>query len=101
MIPVHDRDSPIASSGPRPRPGVVRLMLTRRIVRSAAKVALFVGTVLNAINYGQQLWVEHGASLWHLAFNDVVPHLVSSYSAARSQWATAGSVDVPKAVHRQ
>jgi hypothetical protein len=25
-------------------------------MRSAAKVALIVGTVLNAINYGEQLW---------------------------------------------
>jgi hypothetical protein len=97
MTPVRNIDSQVA----RARPGIARLMLARRTMRSAAKVALIVGTVLNAINYGEQLWVQHSASLWHLIFNFVVPYLVSSYSAARSEWAAACSLESRQAVDRE
>ena len=65
--------------------GTLRLMLTPGIARSAARVSLVVGTVLNLINHGEQLWVQHSVNLWHVAFNFVVPYCVSSYSAARNE----------------
>ena len=67
------------------RPGVMRLMLQGRIVHSALKVALVVGTVLNLINNGEQLWMHHSVNLWQAALNFVVPYCVSSYSAARNE----------------
>ncbi|MDP1647504.1 MAG: nitrate/nitrite transporter NrtS [Rubrivivax sp.] len=57
-------------------------MLTPRIVHSALKVSLVVGTVLNVINNGEQLWTHHTVNLWQAALNFVVPYCVSSYSAA-------------------
>jgi hypothetical protein len=67
------------------RLGVMRLMLQGRIVHSALKVALLVGTVLNLINNGEQLWMHHSVNLWQAALNFVVPYCVSSYSAARNE----------------
>ena len=67
------------------RPGVLRLMQQRRIVCSALKVSLVVGTVLNLINNGEYFWTHHTVNLWHAALNFVVPYCVSSYSAARNE----------------
>jgi hypothetical protein len=53
-----------------------------RIVGEALKVALIVGTVLNVINHGSQLWAPQSTNLWQVALNFVVPYCVSSYSAA-------------------
>lgn len=75
----------IEGAAQRPRPGVLRLMLQPSIVRSALKVSLVVGTILNVINNGEQIWTAHTVTLWRLALNFVVPYCVSSYSAARNQ----------------
>ena len=72
-----------AASAVKPR--VLRLMLQRRIVSGALKVSLVVGTVLNVINNGEQLWTHHAVNLWQVAMNFVVPYCVSSYSAARNE----------------
>jgi hypothetical protein len=69
----------------RPRSGVVHLMFQPHIARSALNVSLVVGIALNAINNGEQLWIQHTINLWHAALNFVVPFCVSSYSAARNQ----------------
>ncbi len=66
-------------------PGVMSLMLQRRIVHSALKVSLVVGTVLNVINNGEYFWTHHSVNLWQAALNFVVPYCVSSYSAARNE----------------
>lgn len=55
------------------------------IRRRSIKVALFVGTVLNAINQGPALWHHAEVSWIHVALNFMVPFCVSSYSAASSQ----------------
>ena len=55
----------------------------RRILLTACKVALAVGTVLNLINQGDALWGQQSFSAGQLLLNYVVPFLVSSYSAAR------------------
>jgi|WetSurMetagenome_2_1015567.scaffolds.fasta_scaffold1494961_2 hypothetical protein len=65
--------------------GILRLMLTPRIARAALKVSLVVGTVLNVINNGEQLWTHHTVNLWQGVLNFVVPFCVSSYSAARNE----------------
>ncbi len=65
--------------------GVLRLSLTPRIARSALKVSLVVGAVLNVINNGEQFWTHHVVNLWQVALNFVVPYCVSSYSAARNE----------------
>ena len=68
-----------------PAPGMFRLMLRTHIVRGAIKVSVVVGTVLNVVNNGEQIWLHHGVSLWSVAMNFVVPYCVSSYSAARNE----------------
>ncbi len=67
------------------RPGMLRLILQPGIVRSALKVSLVVGTLLNVINNGAQFWTGHSVSVWRVALNFVVPFCVSSYSAARNE----------------
>lgn len=62
-----------------------RLILQRKILVPALKVALVVGTVLNLINNGEQLWINHTLNVWQAALNFVVPFCVSSYSAARNE----------------
>lgn len=62
-----------------------RLILQRKILVPAFKLALVVGTVLNVINNGEQLWIHHTLNLWNAALNYVVPFCVSSYSAARHE----------------
>jgi hypothetical protein len=64
---------------------ILRLMVTPRISRTALKVSLVVGTVLNVINNGEQLWTLHTVNLWSAMLNFVVPFCVSSYSAARNE----------------
>lgn len=60
-------------------------MLQRRIAFAALKVSLVVGTVLNLINNGEQLWLHHSLNLWQCGLNFLVPYFVSSYSAARNE----------------
>lgn len=62
-----------------------RIFFKPDIVRSALKVSLVVGTVLNVVNNGEQLWTQHSVNLWHVAMNFIVPYLVSIYSAARNE----------------
>jgi type IV secretory pathway TrbD component len=74
-----------AAASVRRRPGMLRLVLQPGIARAALKVSLVVGTLLNVINNGEQLWAGHGLSIWRVALNFVVPFCVSSYSAARNE----------------
>ena len=56
-----------------------------RIVKSALKVSMVVGTILNLINHGG-LMLDDGTISWlHMAMNYVVPYCVSSYSAAMNE----------------
>lgn len=83
MSPPQTTAAPVASDS---RPvSVVALMFSRRIAWAALKVAVVVGSVLNVINNGQQLWSHHAVNLWQVAMNFVVPFCVSSYSAARNE----------------
>lgn len=61
------------------------LILSARIVKSALRVALVVGTALNLINQGEDILAGNNISWFHLLLNYFVPYCVASYSAARSQ----------------
>jgi hypothetical protein len=74
-----------AADSVRRRPSMLRLALQPGIARAALKVSLVVGTLLNVINNGEQLWAGHGVNIWRVALNFVVPYCVSSYSAARNE----------------
>lgn len=63
----------------------ISVMFKPRIVRAAIKVAAIVGTVLNLINNGEQIWSHHVVNVWPIAMNYLVPFCVSSYSAARNE----------------
>lgn len=66
-------------------PSVLALMFSRCIACAALKVSLVVGTLLNAINNGEQFWTHQTVNWWQVALNFVVPFCVSSYSAARNE----------------
>ena len=53
------------------------------IVRTAARTALVVGTVLTAINQGDALLTHHvtAALLWKIPLTYAVPYLVATYGA--------------------
>lgn len=69
-------------------PRLITAMLTGPVATNALKVALVVGTCLNAINQGSAIW--HGAPVdWpRIALNYLVPYLVSSYSGAKVRTAS-------------
>ena len=64
---------------------LVLTALSPKIRRSATKVALLVGSVLNLINQGDAILGPAEISWAHVALNFLVPFCVSSYSAARNQ----------------
>ena len=85
-MPVTPRSFATGSDSPAGhRPSLAALMLSRRIAVSALKVAAVVGTVLNLINNGPQLWQHHSVNVWQALLNYVVPFCVSAYSAARNE----------------
>ena len=64
---------------------LVLTALSPKIRRSATKVALLVGSVLNLINQGDAILGPAEISWAHVGLNFFVPFCVSSYSAARNQ----------------
>lgn len=66
-------------------PTLLRTACQRPIVLAAIKVALVVGTVLNLINQCGRVLDGLPPAWFHVALNFLVPYLVSSYSAARSE----------------
>lgn len=63
---------------------IFRTMLTPRILYSAAKVSLVVGTLLNVINQWEYMMAGHGVMIGHLLMNYFVPFCVSAYSGAKA-----------------
>lgn len=55
-----------------------------RILYSAAKVSLVVGSLLNVINQWDYLVAGQGLMIDHLLFNYLVPFCVSAYSGAKA-----------------
>ena len=66
------------------RPGVVRYVLTRSVLRRSACISLVVGTVLSVANQYEALGSGHVTSrlIVKVAFNFLVPFVVASTSAA-------------------
>jgi hypothetical protein len=71
----------------------LRTFLDPQIVATAISVALVVGTLLNLINQGPELWARVGIS-WHkVAMNYLVPYCVATYSASANQWRMRNAQD--------
>jgi len=63
----------------------VKTALSRHIVLNAFKIAVVVGTLLNAVNQGEQM-LQGGTIVWlHLMLNYLVPYCVASYSATKNE----------------
>jgi hypothetical protein len=59
----------------------LRRVLRPPIVTRSLVVALVVGTVLNAINQGPEIWRGEPVVAWKLALTWCVPFFVASYGA--------------------
>lgn len=62
--------------------------LPTEILWRAAKIALFVGSILNLINQGDALWGSAELSLPHVLLNYLVPFAVSAFSAVQARGKT-------------
>lgn len=69
---------------------LLRRACSARIAKSALRVALVVGSVLNAINQGSAILAGDNIDWLHLSLNYFVPYCVASYSAARSELTRGG-----------
>lgn len=58
-----------------------------RILRNALRIALCVGTVLNLINQGANLFGTAPVSWPHVCLNYLVPFCVATYSATANELA--------------
>lgn len=83
VTPRSHATDPVSPSGQPP--SLLALMFSRRIAFSAMRVSAVVGTVLNLINNGPQLWQHHSVNAWQALLNCIVPFCVSAYSAARNE----------------
>ncbi|MEN9726213.1 MAG: hypothetical protein RL434_579 [Pseudomonadota bacterium] len=64
---------------------LLRAAANPELLRGSLKVALVVGSVLNAINQGAAILEASGVSWPHVILNFIVPFCVATYSAARNQ----------------
>ncbi|MDZ4307020.1 FAD-dependent oxidoreductase [Allopontixanthobacter sp.] len=62
-----------------------RRMITNPVRGNALRVALVVGTCLNVINQGADIWLLGELDLPRFLMNYAVPYLVASYSAAKAR----------------
>ncbi|MGE0113589.1 MAG: nitrate/nitrite transporter NrtS [Steroidobacteraceae bacterium] len=61
-----------------------QLAFNRNIVLNAARISCVVGTLLNIINQGDEIW--HGRVRWgYLLMNYLVPYAVATYSAVKNE----------------
>lgn len=63
---------------------LLHLTFTKRILFSATKVSLVVGTLLNIINQWEYIVAGQGGMAGHLLMNYLVPFCVSVYSGAKA-----------------
>lgn len=61
---------------------ILKIAFSRKIVFNAIKIALVVGTFLNAINQGEEIINGMHVSWMHMFLNFLVPYCVASYSGA-------------------
>ncbi len=62
----------------------------RRIVLGSLRVALVVGTALNAVNQGSDLLSGSNISWPHVTLNYLVPYCVATCSAVKNQLTHGG-----------
>ncbi|TDP01862.1 nitrate/nitrite transporter NrtS [Marinomonas balearica] len=63
----------------------IPVLTSKAVATNALKIALVVGTVLNAINQGDAIVNSLDIEWGKLFLNYFVPYCVSSYSAAKIQ----------------
>lgn len=83
VTPRSPATGPVSPTGQPP--SLLALMFSRRIAFSAMRVSAVVGTLLNVINNGPQLWQHQSVNVWQALLNYAVPFCVSAYSAARNE----------------
>ena len=64
---------------------LLRIAFTRRMVRTSARVALLVGTILNLANHWNVIVGAMHVPWFHVAVNYLIPYCVASYSAAMNE----------------
>lgn len=62
---------------------ILRIVLDRRVMGRATRIAIVIGTILTAINQGDALLSHHftAAMVWKIALTYCVPYCVSTYTA--------------------
>jgi|GEM_PF-1641886 len=84
MAEIRHHELPAPVTDRKPSPGFLKLMTQWSVCRSALKVSFVVGTILNILNNGEQLWADQSVHWWHVGMNYLAPFLVSCYNAARN-----------------
>lgn len=64
---------------------LLRIALTRRMIRTSTRVALLVGTILNLANHWNAIVGATHVPWFHVAVNYLIPYCVASYSAAMNE----------------
>ncbi|MGU3144618.1 nitrate/nitrite transporter NrtS [Vibrio vulnificus] len=64
---------------------IISIALRWSIMKTAIKVSLVVGTLLNLINQGEALFDNTDIAWGQILLNYLVPYCVSSYSAAKTK----------------
>jgi hypothetical protein len=67
---------------------LLRALVRRDVLKTAMGVSLFVGSCLNLINQGEQIFSGSGPDWLRLGLNYLVPFCVSAFSGAKAQLAT-------------
>ena len=63
----------------------LRTAMQPSIIRTALKVSLVIGSILNIINQGHHLFTDTAVSWPRFFMNYLVPFCVSAYSAAKNE----------------
>ena len=66
---------------PQPSPSIAAQVFSGDILKKSLIVALFVGTILNAINQGDAILAGGSITAWKILLTYAVPFFVASYGA--------------------
>lgn len=69
----------------------MQMACERHILQNALRIALVVGTILNAVNQGQAIFAGAGISWGHFLLNYLVPYCVATYSAVKNESSRRGN----------
>ena len=92
MSAIRHHGLPASANNRKQSPGFLKRMTQWPVCRSALKVSLVVGTILDIRNNGEQLWSNQPVPWWHVGTNTLVPFRVARYRAARNdaRWQCEG-----------